>query len=400
MSIKLVDTLESMGNFPVANASGIQFSDGEDLQKKFDDGSLGGGAEAYTELSQEEYDALSDDEKSSGTEYRTYDTGHIYKYGVLYGEKKPVEMTFKAYKELEEAGGVEVDTDYIIIGNESGVLLDSNDIGHGDGTVKTKIDKIDENKADKTDLEKINIKQFNQPGGSTPKYITIRTTGVGLGGIELNSAYAGKYMFSTPNSIPVYFGGGQYKGYTLNGWFWADGGKTLYLKISGYVPFSISVLGSLPNDSLINNVTTISDLSFTAPEGVTFNTALNDNATYNDVAGKADKQLAVRNTDYLKSDRPYLKISRNGSLSHVGYYVCETYILCNHLGNMGALSFIRTDSGASCVYKDIVGTLSLSVEKTNEYSCWLKYSSSSSEIITVYSLNGYTPTVQAVTSTT
>ena len=87
MSIKLVDTLESMGNFPVANADGIQFTDGESLQKKLDDGSLGGGgAEAYIELSQEEYDALTDEEKVNGSEYRTYDTGHIYKLGVEYGK--------------------------------------------------------------------------------------------------------------------------------------------------------------------------------------------------------------------------------------------------------------------------------------------------------------------------
>ena len=89
MSIKLVDTLESMGNFPVANADGIQFTDGESLQKKLDDGSLGGGgatAESYIELSEEEYLALSDEERASEVEYRTYDTGRIFNRGVEYGK--------------------------------------------------------------------------------------------------------------------------------------------------------------------------------------------------------------------------------------------------------------------------------------------------------------------------
>jgi len=92
MSIKLVDTLESMGNFPVANADGIQFTDGESLQKKLDDGTLGSGnvGASYIELSQEEYDALSDEEKVNGSEYRTYDTGHIYKLGVEFGKETDI----------------------------------------------------------------------------------------------------------------------------------------------------------------------------------------------------------------------------------------------------------------------------------------------------------------------
>jgi len=92
MSIKLVDTLESMGNFPVANADGIQFTDGESLQKKLDDGTLGSGnvGASYIELSQEEYDALGNDEKVNGSEYRTYDTGHIYKLGVEFGKETDI----------------------------------------------------------------------------------------------------------------------------------------------------------------------------------------------------------------------------------------------------------------------------------------------------------------------
>ena len=93
MSIKLVDTLESMGNFPVANADGIQFTDGESLQKKLDDGSLGGGgstAESYIELSEEEYFALSDEERASEVEYRTYDTGRIFKRGVEFGKETDI----------------------------------------------------------------------------------------------------------------------------------------------------------------------------------------------------------------------------------------------------------------------------------------------------------------------
>jgi hypothetical protein len=92
MAIKLADTLAPMADFPAAMAEHIEFSDGETLQKKLDDGTLGsgGGGATYIELSQEEYDALGDDEKVNGLEYRTYDTGHIYKLGVSFGKETDI----------------------------------------------------------------------------------------------------------------------------------------------------------------------------------------------------------------------------------------------------------------------------------------------------------------------
>lgn len=133
-------------------------------------------------------------------------------------------------------------------------------------------------------LDKLNIKQFNQPGSNTSfKYVTITSSGSGVGGLELNVPYAGKYMFSTPKSAPVYFGSSSHKGYTLNGWAWSDDGKTLYLRVAGFAPFSISVLGSVPNDIHVNNVAIISDMTSTAPEGVTFvSTPVYSNAVIND----------------------------------------------------------------------------------------------------------------------
>ena len=86
MGVRLPDVTEAMGDFPVAYAKDIEFADGERLQEKLDTGSLSGGGTGYTQLSQAEYDALSDDEKMNGKEYRTYDTGHIYRLGVEFGK--------------------------------------------------------------------------------------------------------------------------------------------------------------------------------------------------------------------------------------------------------------------------------------------------------------------------
>lgn len=44
MSVKLADTLAPMADFPAAMAEHIEFDDGENLQEKLDNGSLGGGA--------------------------------------------------------------------------------------------------------------------------------------------------------------------------------------------------------------------------------------------------------------------------------------------------------------------------------------------------------------------
>ena len=66
MAIKLADTAQPMADFPGMMAEHIEFADGERLQQKLDNGTLGGGGASYTELSQAEYNALTDDEKLSG----------------------------------------------------------------------------------------------------------------------------------------------------------------------------------------------------------------------------------------------------------------------------------------------------------------------------------------------
>ena len=104
MGIKMVDTAEPMNEngYPVARAKHIWFDDSESLQKKLDNGSLSGDGSGYTQLSQAEYDALSDDEKMNGKEYRTYDTGHIYRLGVEYGKDADIKRNevLKTYVSL------------------------------------------------------------------------------------------------------------------------------------------------------------------------------------------------------------------------------------------------------------------------------------------------------------
>ena len=87
MAIKLVDELKAMGNFPIAHAEGINLvkTDGteDNLQNLFDNGELGGGDSSVT-LTQEGYEALSEEQKLDGL-YYTCDTKRIYKNGVQYG---------------------------------------------------------------------------------------------------------------------------------------------------------------------------------------------------------------------------------------------------------------------------------------------------------------------------
>lgn len=51
MAIKLADTLAPMADFPAAMAEHVEFADGENLQQKLDDGSLGGSGTIDSELS-------------------------------------------------------------------------------------------------------------------------------------------------------------------------------------------------------------------------------------------------------------------------------------------------------------------------------------------------------------
>lgn len=112
-----------------------------------------------------------------------------------------------------------------------------------------------------------NIKKFASPSG-TAKYITI--SGATLGDIEVHSAYAGKYMFTSTGTKPIFFGTSTYLGYTLTGWAWSSDKTKLYLRVNGQRDFVISAFGS--------DGVEISDMTTTAPTDVTFNTTFNYNA--------------------------------------------------------------------------------------------------------------------------
>lgn len=98
MAIKLADTLAPMSEFPAAMAEHIGFSDGATLQEKFDNKELGGGDSSVT-LTQQEYEALTKEQKLDGL-YYTYDTKRIYKNGVQYGASEPITLTMEEYKIL------------------------------------------------------------------------------------------------------------------------------------------------------------------------------------------------------------------------------------------------------------------------------------------------------------
>lgn len=78
--IKLADTLAPMADFPAAMAEHVEFADGENLQQKLDDGSLGGGG----------------------------------------GEKKGEFLTKEAYDQLEADGLLQEDKNYYILGEAGG----------------------------------------------------------------------------------------------------------------------------------------------------------------------------------------------------------------------------------------------------------------------------------------
>ena len=110
----------------------------------------GGGGDSSVTLTQEEYEALTEEEKLNGL-YYIYDTKRIYKNGVQYGASEPIPLTMAEYEALKEAGAIDEQQEYLIEADNEGILIDAEDIGYNNAksgiqatTVQDAIDKIAE----------------------------------------------------------------------------------------------------------------------------------------------------------------------------------------------------------------------------------------------------------------
>ena len=131
MGVRLPDTAGPMGDFPGMMAEHIEFADGERLQEKLDNGTLGGGGASYTQLSQADYDDLTDDEKMNGKEYRTYDTGHIYKLGIEYGK----DAYFTSLSQLGLTAPTTVGEVFVAMPNKSMLMLNVENVADANVTI-------------------------------------------------------------------------------------------------------------------------------------------------------------------------------------------------------------------------------------------------------------------------
>lgn len=91
------------------------------------DGQGGGSGDSSVTLTQEEYEALTEEEKLNGL-YYIYDTKRIYKNGVQYGASEPISLTMAEYKALKEAGAIDEQQEYLIEADDEG--------GSGSGTAE------------------------------------------------------------------------------------------------------------------------------------------------------------------------------------------------------------------------------------------------------------------------
>ena len=110
----------------------------------------GGGGDSSVTLTQEEYEALTEEEKLNGL-YYIYDTKRIYKNGVQYGASEPIPLTMAEYEALKEAGAIDEQQEYLIEADNKGILISAEDIGYNNTksgiqatTVQGAIDKIAE----------------------------------------------------------------------------------------------------------------------------------------------------------------------------------------------------------------------------------------------------------------
>ena len=91
------------------------------------DGQGGTGGDSSITLTQEEYEALTEEEKLNGL-YYIYDTKRIYKNGIQYGASEPISLTMAEYKALKEAGAIDEQQEYLIEADDEG--------GSGSGTAE------------------------------------------------------------------------------------------------------------------------------------------------------------------------------------------------------------------------------------------------------------------------
>lgn len=220
-----------------------------------------------------------------------------------------------------------------------------------------------------------NIKKFANPGG-TAKYITI--SGATLGDIEVHSAYAGKYMFTSTGAKPIFFGTSTYLGYTLTGWAWSSDKTKLYLRVNGQRDFVISAFGS--------DGVEISDMTTTAPTDVTFNTTFNYNAyidnstsentsTYSSakIDTELNKKLHTYSYQWYGNHNRYVKLGSvpisTGSVS-VGSLLVTLFASSTKLEEypIGTIN-LNISSGASTNAFNINGfsTIALNIPRADNY---------------------------------
>ena len=129
MAVKLADTLAPMGEFPIANAKDIDFDDGESLQEKLDNGTLGG-----------EGGDLTDYQKKTDN---TLDTTDKTIVGAINEVKDSIITNYENLTNKPSIEGVELD------GNKS--LSDLGITMYDDTEVKSDIGNLNEYKQNKTD---------------------------------------------------------------------------------------------------------------------------------------------------------------------------------------------------------------------------------------------------------
>lgn len=198
------------------------------------------------DLTQAEYDAIPEEQRSKTNPYNCYDTGRIYKNGVLYGEKKPEEVTLEEYEALEAAGLVEEDKDYFIKSDEEGSSLfdakyikyDNTVSGNGSKNVQGAIDNLNTEKLSKgyTSVEDANdaigegngvnlfILSYDSANIPIPRTGVIRSFNL----VEDTSIRVNQ-EFSTIDDSPQ--NGATYKRYGIS----EDGGETFTWSIWNFV---------------------------------------------------------------------------------------------------------------------------------------------------------------------
>ena len=358
MAIKLADTLAPMSEFHAVMAEHIGFSDGATLQEKFDNKELGGGDNSVT-LTQEEYEALTEEEKLDGL-YYTYDTKRIYKNGVQYGVSDAEDIGYNNAESGIQATTVQGVIDKVVE-KVDGLISDTTSSTTSTwSSQKTSdeigiIEKISQGSTPFTEVysngktyNKLTVKCYY----GRPQLFEVTSTNgyigrimVSMNGVELSATSVTVTSYQGTLPLEIKYGNSQSTG--VSGYYSVD--LYIYKKSGSITSYSIKPI----QQGDLRYTTIYESTDFVTSDATEFESAT-ETVTYRQIATLSDTTSSTTSTyssakiNELNANRQVKTFDNTNSTTEKWYKICSA--ITGGIGCNIKLTASRADSTATVQY--------------------------------------------------